>query len=183
MQTYLERLVDLFDLKPTAISGTKQDDSVNSGGGMIELPLAMIYLDRACSVETPRTLFQGYRQQMTVGGDNVFVSGARIGVVAPCPFCTPRTVHRLVLAALLLAIECVNGTQRMEEVCQRVIEEVSKSSVTTTSALLPSDLTSSQLLQMVRWMKAALGDAGLLVSVEEMNFWVESFEAIFGPVS
>eukprot|EP00529_Nitzschia_sp_RCC80_P016752 CAMPEP_0113478042 /NCGR_PEP_ID=MMETSP0014_2-20120614/20531_1 /TAXON_ID=2857 /ORGANISM="Nitzschia sp." /LENGTH=645 /DNA_ID=CAMNT_0000371179 /DNA_START=76 /DNA_END=2009 /DNA_ORIENTATION=+ /assembly_acc=CAM_ASM_000159 len=164
MEPYLEGLVELFSLKPETGSSKTENDDNNEG--MIELPLAMIYLDRACSVDTPRTLYQGYRQETSTDG--------KIRVVAPCPFCSPRTVHRLALAALLLAIESVRGTQQMEKACQGVIEEVSKASTSdsrssSSVSLLPSDLTADQLLHMVQWMKAALGDAGQLVSVEEMR--------------
>jgi hypothetical protein len=207
MESYLEGLVELFGLNNIKNSHKKQNQpstdgntggaaaAANSDSGMIELPLAMIYLDRACSVDTPRTLFQGYyhqhQQQQSsngiVGGiSNGGGGGGRIGVVAPCPFCTPRTVHRLALAALLLAVECVHGTQRMEEACARVIEQVSSSSTTDSSsaaALLPADMTANQLLPMVQWMKAALGDAGLLVTIDEMKAWVDSWEAVFGPSS
>ena len=179
MEVYLEGLVELFSLNPTTDS-TKTESDGDNGGGMIELPLAMIYLDRACSVDTPRTLYQGYRQETPRDG--------KIRVVAPCPFCSPRTVHRLALAALLLAIETVRGTQQMEEACQGVIAEVSKlSTVDSRSSpsvsLLPPDLTADQLLHMVQWMKAALGDAGQLVSVEEMRAWGDSWESTFGSSS
>ena len=53
----------------------------------VVLSLAMIYLDRACSVETLRT---------------------NNGIV-PCPFASDRTVHRLWLSALLTAARVVSG--------------------------------------------------------------------------
>jgi len=46
----------------------------------------MIYLDCACTVETPRS-----------------------NGVPSCPFCAPRMVHRLSLAALLVALRAVRG--------------------------------------------------------------------------
>jgi hypothetical protein len=51
-----------------------------------ELALALMYLDRACSVETPRSP----------------------GIHA-CPLVTPRTAHRLVLTAFLVSVEAWQG--------------------------------------------------------------------------
>ena len=51
------------------------------------LQLAILYLDRACSVETPRS--HGEEK---------------------CPFLVPRTVHRLLLTSLLIATNAVHPT-------------------------------------------------------------------------
>jgi hypothetical protein len=111
----------------------------------VEIPLAMIYLDRACSVETTRS-----------------------NGVSPCPFCTPRTVHRLSLVALLLAAQVVHGEDqdRMEECYER---------------LQSLGIPMSQLQQMVDWMRGALGDPGLLVTVNQMKNWSQSWDSIFYP--
>lgn len=126
---YLEHVVDLL--------------GISSDG--VEIPLAMIYLDRACSVETPRS-----------------------NGVLPCPFCTPRTVHRLSLASMLLATQAVNGysQQDMERLCEKV-----------SSLGIPE----SQLQQMIEWMRGALGDFGLMVTITQMKEWGEHWEAIFFP--
>jgi hypothetical protein len=113
---------------------------VDAEGG-VEIPLAMIYIDRACSVET-----------------------ARSNGVAACPFCTPRTVHRLSLVALLIAIEAVHGQQQLEDAFSKL-----------TSLGIPP----LELHQMVDWMRAALGDTGPLVTMDQMREWSRSWEAIF----
>lgn len=123
---FLERVVDLLDV----------------GDGLVEVPLAMIYMDRAVSVETARS------------------SG-----VPACPYCTPRTVHRLSLAALLAAVQAVRGEEQMGEAFDRLSPSLG----------IPRD----QLKQMVDWMRAALGDAGLVVTVAQMREWSRSWEAIF----
>lgn len=128
---YLEHIVDLL--------------GIASGG--VEIPLAMIYLDRACSVETHRT-----------------------NGVPPCPFCTPRTVHRLSLASLLLATQAVNGWTEAEMLAQ--FEKV---------AFL--GIPEAQLQQMVDWMRGALGDTGLMVTVPQMQEWGRNWESIFSPRS
>jgi hypothetical protein len=53
------------------------------------LVLSLVYLDRACSVETCRTTSKA----------------------PPCPFVQPRTVHRLVLTSLLTAMRAVLGEE------------------------------------------------------------------------
>jgi hypothetical protein len=109
----------------------------------VEIPLAMIYMDRACSVETDRS-----------------------NCVPRCPFCTPRTVHRLSLVALLLAKQAVEGTDNLEEYYEKV-----------RSLGIPR----VQLEQMVEWMKGALGDQGLFVTLQEMKDWGQSWDATFFP--
>jgi hypothetical protein len=124
---YLEHIVDLLGLE-------------DSGG--VEIALAMIYLDRACSMETLRT------------------TG-----VPPCPYCTPRTVHRLSLVALSLATQAVHGG-RTEDYFER---------------LQSLGIPLPQLQQMVDWMKGALGDPGMLVTVGQMKDWSQTWDSIFHP--
>lgn len=128
---YLEHIVDLL--------------GISSEGG-VEIPLAMIYLDRACSVETPRS-----------------------NGVPPCPFCTPRTVHRLSLASLLLATQAVKGWTDAE-----MLEQYDK-------IFASLGIPEVQLQQMVDWMRGALGDAGLMVTVTQMKEWGRNWESIFSP--
>jgi hypothetical protein len=125
---YLELIVELLDISPD---------------GGVEIPLAMIYLDRACSVETPRS-----------------------NSVPPCPFCTPRTVHRLSLASMLLATQAVKGLSEPE--MQVLYKKFS-------SLGIPE----VQLQQMVEWMRGALGDTGLMVTVSQMKVWGQHWESIF----
>jgi hypothetical protein len=125
---YLQSVVDLL--------GVSAND--------VEIPLAMIYLDRACSVETPRSN----------------------GVLA-CPFCTPRTVHRLSLAALLLAAAAnsTNEQLQLETLLQQCQDSL--------------NIPQEELIPMVDWMRGALGDFGLMVTVEQMNQWRIHWESIF----
>lgn len=62
---------------------------LNEEDSSLELAMAMIYLDRACSVETPRS---------------------QKGTLPSCPFLAPRTIHRLCLTALIVATQAVRGT-------------------------------------------------------------------------
>eukprot|EP00934_Nitzschia_sp_Nitz4_P005339 Nitzschia sp. Nitz4//scaffold76_size158648//96665//97276//NITZ4_002556-RA/size158648-processed-gene-0.245-mRNA-1//1//CDS//3329557875//5329//frame0 len=112
----------------------------------VEIPLAMVYLDRACSVETPR----------------------HVGILA-CPFCTPRTVHRLILVSLLLATEATRGGSESDGL--RRLEIVS------TTLGIPAE----ELRQMVEWMRDALGVEGMSVSMEEWNLWNQKWEAQWFP--
>merc|ERR1712087_919900 len=106
----------------------------------LELVLAMVYLDRACSVETPRS-----------------------NGIAHLPFLQPRTVHRLGLAALVVAKTATSGTQTK-------IEELSET----------LGIPKAQLEQMVEWMVGALGDEGLYVGLEDLKAWSKTWES-FAP--
>ena len=130
-------------------------NNINNNG--IEIPLAMIYMDRACSVETPRS-----------------------NGVPPCPYCTPRTVHKLCLAAFLMAIEAVHGEERMQEVSMKLLSAVAASqSQSGSSSALSLDIQLEELQQMVDWMRGALGDIGQVVTLEHMMEWTSSWESIF----
>ena len=83
-----------------------------------ELSLALMYLDRATSAETPRSQ----------------------GLAPAVPFLQPRTVHRLVLAALLLATHTTQGWP-LPVLMERV-----------ESLGIPPE----QLSQMLQWMHHAL---------------------------
>lgn len=111
----------------------------------LEIALAMIYLDRACSVDTIRS------------------NGC-----PPCPYCLPRTVHRLSLVALILAKQAVNGNNGKS--VQEYLED-----------LKPLGIPSDQLELMTNWMINALGDNGSFVTVGQMKLWNEQWEAAFFP--
>lgn len=115
---YLKHVADVLEL----------DDD-----GSIELVLAMIYLDRACSVDTPRS-----------------------NGVAHCPFVQPRTVHRLGLAALVVA-KSVTSRQNQDHLVEKL----------STSLGIPKE----QLQLMVEWMLRALGDDETYVGVQELHSW------------
>ena len=83
-----------------------------------------------------------------------------------CPFCTPRTVHRLSLVALILAKEAISGDQDLEHYYGK---------------LKSLGIPLSQLQPMVDWMRGALGDPGLLVTVTQMKDWSTTWDAIFYP--
>ena len=111
----------------------------------------MIYMDRACSVETSRS-----------------------NGVPSCPFCTPRTVHRLSLAAFIISLQAVRGQDGGggEQQLEQQYQQLQLLSVSLGIPLL-------QLQQMVEWMRSALGDSGLFVTMEEMISWNRSLEIIF----
>jgi len=73
---YLEHIAEILHMG----NSNGNDNGNDKSSSEVEFLLAMIYLDRACSLETPRS-----------------------NGVPPCPFCGPRTVQRLGLAALVVA--------------------------------------------------------------------------------
>lgn len=108
-----------------------------------EVPLAMIYLDRCSSVETLRS-----------------------NGIPPCPFCTPRTVHRLILTALLLATQATHGWSD-----NKTLYYYEK--------LTHLGIPSQDIHQMVEWMRGALGDEGLAVTVAQLQEWGHKWDSVF----
>lgn len=117
LKRYVERICRQLDL---------------SNEGAVELSLALMYLDRASSPETPRS------------------NGA-----IPVPFLQPRTVHRVVLTALLLAAHTTHGVPL--PVLMERVEDFG----------VPPD----QLAQMIQWMHLALGDPGYFVATDSIQRW------------
>jgi len=141
---YLKHITELLDIDSDADSSQKENG--------IELFLAMVYLDRACSVETPRS------------------NGVR-----PCPFCEPRTIHRLGLAAMVVAKKAtsVGNHYYGEEPEHFWIQKLSSS----------LGMPQEQLQQMVEWMIAALGDDGLYVNQDELRTWSGICESFLGEAN
>lgn len=104
----------------------------------IVMALALVYLDRACSVETVRS--QGEKK---------------------CPYCTPQTVHRLVLVALLTATRAVVGTLQEKEVVEKL------------------GIPSIQLEQMQQVFLASLGDVGLYVDSMQLQRFLQIWHTKF----
>jgi hypothetical protein len=146
----------------------------------LELTLAMIYLDRACSVGTPR---KGNKQKQLL----------LHGQLTICPPCTSSTLHGLILASLLLSVSSVRGVS---------VEEIVRNKYLQLSSLLKSNsihieqITSYQksfnrsdddvlslqqsLMEIVQIMKDSLGESGIFVSMEEMKQFRQSWELCFG---
>jgi hypothetical protein len=113
------------------------------------LSLAMLYLDRACAVDTPRYQFQNERQHHLQSPS--------------CPFCSPATVHRLALTALLVAASANNLS-----ICYHDVSAA-------------FGISRHECETMMAWMRTALGDAGIFVTPEEMrafaSVWHKRFPA------
>ena len=133
LDKFLAQLVQILQQD----SATADTDSFS-----LELALAMIYMDRACSVETPRS-----------------------NGLQPCPFCTPRTVHRLTVAALLVAVESVRGSSERERLLPKVSDDL--------------DIPEHQLRHMVEWTLGALGDPGFFVDPFQMQEFTQTWERRF----
>jgi hypothetical protein len=114
------------------------------------LSLAVLYLDRACAVDTPR-----YQQ---------FQNEQHHHLQSPsCPFCSPATVHRLALTALLVAASANNLS-----ICYHDVSTA-------------FGISRHECETMMAWMRTALGDAGIFVTPEEMrafaSVWHKRFPA------
>jgi len=106
------------------------------------LSLAMVYLDRACSTETSRS--------------NNNEKG-------PCPFCSARTVHRLILTSLIIATKAVHSHRTTS-----VYDAVSFLGI-----------PNSELETMEHLMTVELGDNGLYVSSQELQAFKNNWERIW----
>lgn len=135
LSQYLQTLV--------AILSHGEDKASRKEVSSMELTLAMMYMDRACSVETPRS--DGH---------------------SPCPYCTPRTVHRLTVAALLVAIESERGPHGSESLHQKVSDALR--------------IPQLELEQMIDWLRGALGDQGTHVATEQLEDFVQIWTSRFG---
>jgi hypothetical protein len=163
LEAYLEHLVvDVFALK---------DAETRS----LALSLAMMYMDRATSVETPRG-----RQQ-------------RNGATTPsCPYCTPRTVHRLILTSLYLAVQAIlqQKLAMSNDENDDLMTTFTEESLFLPPRVLPSHgrcsfyetklaslgIPQDEMHHMIAWMKAALGDAGFFVTSDHMREWRRTWE-------
>ena len=119
------------------------------------LTFAMIYLDRACSVETLRTHHHHYATNQ--------------GSPSPteCPYLTPRTVHRLLLTALTLAQRTLyHGTEQAEI----------RTCIQKTFGIAPAQLHTMEYL-----MLSALGDYGTDVHHDQYQQFTLLFQQSFQP--
>jgi hypothetical protein len=101
----------------------------------------MLYLDRACAIDTPRHL--DHLQQ------------------PPCPFCSPSTIHRLALTAVLVAASANNVS-----ICYKDIEST-------------FGISHHQCDTMIARMMAALGDDGIFVTPQEMRAFATVWQKRF----
>mmetsp|Transcript_7209 Transcript_7209/g.10547 ORF Transcript_7209/g.10547 Transcript_7209/m.10547 type:complete len:321 (-) Transcript_7209:2153-3115(-) len=125
LHEYVERVTTALDVK---------DDP-------LVLALAMVYLDRASSVETSR----------------IYTAAA------PCPFLSPRTVHRLFLTSLVIASKAVHPEMSTETIYESLVSQ--------NIAVSPE-----QLHEMERWMRHGLGDNQVYVSDQELEDFRESWD-------
>lgn len=156
---YLEHIADLLGIDVATNDDDDDTGQQHQRKHGVEIVLAMIYLDRACSVETPRS--HG---------------------VPPCPFCTPRTVHRLSLAAMVLSSAAVRASPSQRPAAANHGESDEQQQLLSKLSL-SLGIPPAQLQHMVEWMKAALGDEGMYVTPEEMRSWSRSWEAFFSSAT
>jgi hypothetical protein len=155
LSPYLEHLLGVLGLNPSAASRGGAEAPSSDAGSLSStvLTLALLYADRAASVETPRS------------------NGC-----PAVPYLAPRTCHRILLASVLLAYEAVfpvtnptagsDGTRTVPELYRRVSESL---------GLPPQDLH-----QMVAWLKGALGDPGWFVAPDELLEFQQLWDSAFG---
>jgi len=95
------------------------------------------------------------------------------GYCPPLPYITPRTVHRLITTAILLAHRAVNPSSSSSS-------SSSLSSPAIRKLLEQANMDVETLQSMMDWMMHTMGDLGLYVSVDTLEYWMESWGQIFG---
>lgn len=89
LKTYLDTLLSAAGLEESTSTNPMDDER------QLVLSLALLYIDRSTSVDTPT---DDYHQTGQMGGGS-----------HPSPYISPRTVHYMVLTSLSIAIKCVRG--------------------------------------------------------------------------
>jgi len=126
--------------------------------------ISLIYLDRACSIQT-------FRPDVYPGDQ------------APsCPNLTSMNVHKLYLASNILALRTYRNELPMDfsrgafhdditHLYLRIIQSSGDDSV--------KHITAVELGNLLEWMVASLGAEGLAVQVEEVNNFIEHWRDLF----
>mmetsp|Transcript_44805 Transcript_44805/g.136789 ORF Transcript_44805/g.136789 Transcript_44805/m.136789 type:complete len:549 (-) Transcript_44805:294-1940(-) len=156
LRPFLEAICDALGCSSSSSGGGSNGGSSSS----VVLALAMIYLDRACSIETDRT--------------NPFFPDHRF---AACPHLSPRTTHRSVLTAVVLACRALRGEADFADraVTRRYAEALGQ---------LPElglIVTEEELGAMERHMLGALGAGGMGVEADKLEMFLEAWGSIFFP--
>jgi hypothetical protein len=127
--------------------------------------LTMLYLDRACSAETPRI----------VSSDG--------SVPCTCPILHVKNIHKLYFVANILAIRAfrhqipVDGNYH-DTITGELYQDFQKSSSMDMKQYI-GDISLNELGNMLEWMVASMGSRGLAVSLEEVNKLILNFSNLF----
>mmetsp|Transcript_26315 Transcript_26315/g.43067 ORF Transcript_26315/g.43067 Transcript_26315/m.43067 type:complete len:571 (+) Transcript_26315:86-1798(+) len=179
LHSYLDAL--LSSITPdTATHAAPSPSSPMEDESQLLLALALLYLDRSTSFDTTPPM-----DVDPLSGQPWF---------PPCPYLMPRTVHRLVLTAVVIAGKCVRGYDG------RVVTALLEAA---NSMLTGSDgddderkgnaISEMELEQMENWMLHALGGGGShhrpqhdsshhwQISQEEITTFLRKWSATFYP--
>lgn len=124
--------------------------------------ITLIYLDRACSVETDRT---------SPNGDQFL----------PCPFLNTSNVHRLFLTANILALrtyrnELPHSLQYHDDITRYYAMALHTDK---DSDDFIQQISEFELGNMLEWMVQSLGSEGLTIHVSEVNSFIEKWLNLF----
>uniref|UniRef100_A0A7S3Q5P7 Uncharacterized protein n=1 Tax=Chaetoceros debilis TaxID=122233 RepID=A0A7S3Q5P7_9STRA len=191
LSSYIDHLFQAFDKKQRHFENVNAvDQAAISSMNLHIRAIALIYLERACSEKTVRQIgielvqeeqLQGYESNGHGGcGDTVAASPD-----VTCPHLNPTNVHKLFLAALILAsrtyfnelpvptgIPTMNMRDQITADYARMIQASGDNSV--------RDLAAVDLANLLEWMAASLGAEGFVVHMEETNSFIDNWRHIFG---
>ncbi len=132
--------------------------------------LALIYLDRACSIETSTHRIHG----MTNDND---INRKR------CPYITPNTTHKLYLTAIVLACRTVRNqysTSMNHGFHDEYTMQYSTLLQNNHELLCGMNVTYIELGSWLNYMVSSLGsDHGLIISSDEVNLFLRRWKNLF----
>ena len=152
LKTYLDTLLSAAGLEESTSTNPMDDER------QVILSLALLYIDRSTSVDTPT---DDYHQTGQMGGSH------------PSPYISPRTVHYVILTSLSIAIKCVRG-DKDNDVSIKLREAA--------NSMYEKDSISAKMEQMERTLLHSLaGSSTGNVSHEEISTFMRQFATMMYP--
>jgi len=153
LKAYIDTLLSAVGLDDSTSTNPMDDER------QVILALALLYIDRSTSVDTPT---DDYHQTGQMGGGS-----------HPSPYISPRTVHYMILTSLSIAIKCVSG-DKDNDVSNKLREAAN-------SMFEKEDIISME--QMERALLNSLaGSSGGNVSHEEISTFMRQFATMMYPM-
>lgn len=185
LSTYIDNLFQGFDKNQRHFENTVDQAAVSSMNLHIRA-IALIYLERACSEQTVRQIgLELVQEEQSYGSNGGGYSDTAVSDSpdVKCPHLNPTNVHKLFLAALILASRTyfnelpfpsptMNMRDQITADYARMILSSGDDSV--------RDLTAVGLANLLEWMAASLGAEGFVVHMEETNSFIDNWRHIFG---
>ena len=156
LKTYLDTLLSAVGLEESTSTNPMDDER------QLVLSLALLYIDRSTSVDTPT---DDYHQTGQMGGGS-----------HPSPYISPRTVHYMILTSLSIAIKCVKG-DKDNDVSNKLREAAN-------SIYEKEDIISEAMMEQMEktLLHSLAGSSGGNVSHDEISTFMRQFATMMYPM-